>query len=1806
MIVGIIFYLIGGCGGGSDTSTTEATASGSESGATLSQQALVGSEIAVSTASGEQQNPFIIYLPDRGVYFVLWEDWRDITDSDVYGLFMDEQGNPCGGEFLVAGSSADSDNQTVPSAAYRPADGKIVVVWQDTRGNNAGGYIYYRSITNIPDSTTCAGFDTTTLNFGAETSVGFNEVQVYNPLPTANVVNEAVGTGDGTTTDFNTVTANSPIVPGTVVVRLNGNTVGVDNGAGSLTGDVTGNVDYATGSISIRFSTAPNNGDSITVDYSYYTSTIPTTSNLASDDLVSRLKPKIEYDKVNDRFWIVWVEIRNTLKRISEVCFYGTRSYIASWSFGDSTYVGYLRLDGATLGVQNSEIGVPGPDIIRNSTVYTVRLLSSSRGALNETYEYEYFDRIDNPDVSCDPTSGICLITFEGDRGRATLECSCSDSNNNNSCDVGEDVTDTLTQDNFQEDNIDPVVQGEEDKKHIFAIFSYQVSQGTVKSMRLDNSISDTGYPSVDVDPVTKRFLVAWEDRRDDPNNPKIYGSLVSSGAGLYGSDFIISYQDLDGDGQNDPEVVNSKQTRPYVEYDDVNQRFFVVWQDGRNQQTSLENLDIYGQYVDLEGSLRGVNHFISTNPANQLAPVIAYSASRNEFMAVWKDGRNTSTTGSDIYAQRFTIGQPVLLLLDASRTTLLAPAILDFGTIEAGKTSSLSFIIKNGGDTTLNLDCVVLSGDPVFTLDPAPPPELQNCDGTTLALAPGATTPINVLFSPSSEGIYSGQIDIRSDGGNKILALSGSATAKPVYSLRIIEGDGTNDGTLDFGNVKVGNSKTLTLTVQNNGNVNITVSSITIADPYFTATPTVITITPGGQEIVRVTFNGLKDLIRGSYTSSMLIATDASGVSVTLNLQGRIVAPVLRIDQTTLDFGQVNVGSFQDLNLTIYNDGDADMNVISCGTPPQGFSIVNCPSTVPAGGNATITYRFSPTDTISYSGTVTVETDGGNQDITLQGLGRGAKIEVSQTVVDFGTVAVGLKKTIVVDVKNLGNDVLVINNITDPGAPFTLDKPSTTFPINVNPGTSVTILANFQPAAEGYFTDSFAIQSNAGNVTVQLQGTGKQVIVVDEGDGANDGILYLPDVKITTGFSYTGSQQRITITNGYNQAINFTATENSDEYRVYDPALDVIPDYFEASRTTFTLNPGESKTLVVDFRPTQRGTYTTQLLVTTDIAGLQRSITLTGKGTAPVLRIDQTTLDFGQVNVGSFQDLNLTIYNDGDADMNVISCGTPPQGFSIVNCPSTVPAGGNATITYRFSPTDTISYSGTVTVETDGGNQDITLQGQGKGPKIEVSQTVVDFGYVVTNSSGSMNIEIRNTGNNTLTINQIDTTGLDPAFSVSFTGTLPITLQPGTSMNLLVSFNPSTEGFYSGSFTVRSNALNGDVTINLQGFGIAVNVDMPSTVDFGSVQVNETVSQQVIITNNSTRTIKIIQIDSPSQPFQLSSVPTVPVTLNPGDSVSMVVSFSPTEAGTYSSYVTVLFDFSSTPSLINLTGTATGGGGVSLGAIQFQKGGSQITTLYFGKVLLRNSKVETITLVNTGSSDVQIVSVSATQPYRVVESSFTVPAGGTKDLDIFFEPVSNGLLPGTLQLQDSAGNTYTLSLSGEGTDVVVSSSPGLNVSFSRHTFTSAPSGVIPRTGVSFVITGTFSGPVPVNITMSEPPQDLRVYKYVNGTWKEIYPNNECNGISNVSFSGNTLSFNIQDNSECDLSGTNGKIVDPILIGSGVAAGAGQPSETVPPPSSQGESAGCSTVPTGFDTGLLTYAITVMALLLRRLRRRLM
>jgi hypothetical protein len=94
-------------------------------------------------------------------------------------------------------------------------------------------------------------------------------------LPVQPNQGQVVGTGNGSTTIF-TGTLTAPVLPGSVLVNARVVT-GTDNALGAISGAgiSSGTINYATGAISVTYSTAPVSGVQVLVDYNTNVSSGP-------------------------------------------------------------------------------------------------------------------------------------------------------------------------------------------------------------------------------------------------------------------------------------------------------------------------------------------------------------------------------------------------------------------------------------------------------------------------------------------------------------------------------------------------------------------------------------------------------------------------------------------------------------------------------------------------------------------------------------------------------------------------------------------------------------------------------------------------------------------------------------------------------------------------------------------------------------------------------------------------------------------------------------------------------------------------------------------------------------------------------------------------------------------------------------------------------------------------------------------------------------------------------------------------------------------------------------------------------------------------------------------------------------------------------------------------------------------------------------------------------------------------------------------------------------------------------------------
>jgi len=172
---------------------------------------------------------------------------------------------------------------------------------------------------------------------------------------------------------------------------------------------------------------------------------------------------------------------------------------------------------------------------------------------------------------------------------------------------------------------------------------------------------TDEIFPDVAYDSASGRFLVVWQDYRNPPTGPDIFGQLVNPDGELVGYQFPIK-------------AGSPYESRPAVANDSVNGQFLVVWEDGRQ---FFNGSDIWGQLVSGEGGLapppvftarahpqspaNGVTDFIVSNAlGDQTRPDVAFDSLGSEYLVVFQsqvtDGAAARIQAPDALAAYTTI----------------------------------------------------------------------------------------------------------------------------------------------------------------------------------------------------------------------------------------------------------------------------------------------------------------------------------------------------------------------------------------------------------------------------------------------------------------------------------------------------------------------------------------------------------------------------------------------------------------------------------------------------------------------------------------------------------------------------------------------------------------------------------------------------------------------------------------------------------------------------------------------------------------------------------------------------------------------------------------------------------------------------------------------------------------------------------------------------------------------------------------------------------------------------------------------
>jgi hypothetical protein len=174
---------------------------------------------------------------------------------------------------------------------------------------------------------------------------------------------------------------------------------------------------------------------------------------------------------------------------------------------------------------------------------------------------------------------------------------------------------------------------------------------------------------------------------------------------------------------------------------------------------------------------------------------------------------------------------------------------------------------------------------------------------------------------------------------------------------------------------------------------------------------------------------------------------------------------------------------------------------------------------------------------------------------------------------------------------------------------------------------------------------------------------------------------------------------------------------------------------------------------------------------------------------------------------------------------MTISSATVSGTGFKLsgISLPLTLSAGQTSTFTVGFNPAASGSVAGSVTIKSNATNPTYTMALSGTGAAatrtISLGTSSLNFGNEIVGGSSPLQVAVKNTGNSSLTISQINVIGA--GFSVT-TGITGSTIAAGQTAELNVVFAPKATGSVRGTVSLLSNATNSPNSLAVAGTGVS------------------------------------------------------------------------------------------------------------------------------------------------------------------------------------------------------------------------------------------------------------------------------------------------------------------------------------------------------------------------------------------------
>jgi hypothetical protein len=916
-----------------------------------------------------------------------------------------------------------------------------------------------------------------------------------------------------------------------------------------------------------------------------------------------------------------------------------------------------------------------------------------------------------------------------------------------------------------------------------------------------------------------------------------------------------------------------------------------------------------------------------------------------------------------------------------------VAGTSLNFGNVKPGVTATKNFLITNNGNGPLTFSNVAItSGVADFAVTSS------NCQ----VVATGQSCVVALAFSPSEGYARTGTLTLSHDGtGARTIDLAGTGI---VYSATVVVQPfpKATPGHPSSGFAKFTNTGTGPLIVT--GYRIAGSKAFAIAGSYYCNTEV------GAGQTCNIGINfAPTDLTPQSAT--LTVVTNQIG-ELYADMGSIAMQGYATVDPASVNFSAVQVGQSSSVqSVTVTNTGTDALTFsgigVSSGT--SDFAQSNDCGSVAPGGTCTVNVSFTPSVSGSRSGTLSFAHDGGGYtSLPLRGTAQAPAATFSAQAVP--ATPVNSSNTFTATLTNTGIADLTVTppsaaSVT--GADFAFD--SSDCGVSLASGASCAVVVRFAPTASGSRPGTVAVNTAAGNKSLNLTGTGQQGLISLSAGSAT---------FTTTQVGAASAAKNITINNTGTAVLNFTKFDLTAGGQDYSYTTSCGP----------TLPVGANCALSLTFQPSAAGSRTGNFAVTS-ADGASQNISLTGTGQAA--SGTAVIAAFGSVKVGASTQQTFTVTNTG---VGTLSLGTPSVSgtdFQLVSttCGASLAAGSTCSGAVTFTPSSSVTRNGTLQVATtEAGTLSSTLTGTGIQGVLTFNPSSTDFGnQQVGSASIARSVSLTNTGTASLTVSNIGISS--GATDFAQTSNCP-TIAAGASCTVNLGFSAQTSGVRSGTLSVTHDGA-GATSASLSGTGVAPSAFLSApTIPVTSVGGTSTATSTLTNTGIGTLTLTVPNASSVTGTDFAFVSTTCTANLASGAACNIVVSFTPTSTTARSGNLSVATSAGTQSVTLGSTGIQ-GYASVSPSSVPF-------ATYQVGQT----ATAQVVTVTNTGTDTLTFTGVgisTGSSDFAQSNNCGSVPVNSSCTVNVSFTPSTAGARTGTLSFVHNGGGIANVSLSGTG-----------------------------------------------------------------------------------------------------------------------------------------------------------------------------